>query len=301
MIHGVPPVPQPTVEPRNAAETESQYGDLLKVSVYDRVASLLVAALVMTAAVVAMLVIVWWTSTLLTSTKTQEIFIVEEEGEGEGEEGSGSDRFDAPEMEEPGMEQLDLAEPDVQETLMAVTDAVSSVAATLDAVESNSSTRGQGGSGNRKAGSGVIPRWKRWEIRYISTTLKAYAKQLDFFGIELAAMGGGRPGVDYARFENGQLQARRQPPDTEDKRLYFVWQGGPFQEQDRALMARAGVNAQGRLLCQFFSPELENQLAVLEQQKLNGQSLKKVRRTVFGVRPAGRGFEFYVLEIQWRS
>lgn len=295
------PVPKTPVESRDPAETDSQYGDLLKVSVYDRVASLLVAALVMTGALVAMLVVVWWTSTLLTSKKTQEIFIVEEEGDGEGDEGSGPDPTSTPEMEEPGMEQLDLTEPNVQETLMAVTDAVSSVAATLDAVQSNVSSRGTGGSGNRKAGSGVIPRWKRWEIRYIATTLEAYAKQLDFFGIELAAMGGGRPGVDYARFDAGQLRARKQSPNDEDKRLYFVWQGGPFQEQDRTLLSRAGVESQGRLLCQFFSPELENRLAVLEQQKLNGQALKKVRRTIFGVRPSGAGFEFYVLEIQWRS
>ena len=108
------------------------------------------------------------------------------------------------------MEELqDLVEPDVKDTLAAVTDAVSTVAASLDAMETVMSTRGRGGADGRKRGSGdTIPRWQRWEIRFQATTLESYAKELEFFGIELAALGGGRPGIDYAYFENGS------PEDT---------------------------------------------------------------------------------------
>jgi hypothetical protein len=83
--------------------------------------------------------------------------------------------------------------------------------------------------------------------------------------------------------------------------LYFIWQGGRFKDQDRALLSRAGVNTTGRVICQFYPPALEDQLAVLEQQQMNNRPLKDVKRTVFGVRPAGRGYEFFVVEIQWRS
>ncbi len=41
-----------------------------------------------------------------------------------------------------------------------------------------------------------------------ATTLESYAKELEFFEIELAALGGGRPGIDYAFFENGSIQSR---------------------------------------------------------------------------------------------
>lgn len=267
--------------------------DLLKVSAYDRVSSMIVALLVMVGSIVAMLGVVWWTSQLLTRPASQEVFLVEEEGEETNEQ-------DAREVQEPGLEDLALVEPDVQETLAAVTDAVSSISASLDAIETAVSTRGQGGEG-RKAGSGVIPRWQRWEVRFLSTTLESYAKQLEFFGIELAAMGGGKAGVDYAAFDKGRIVRRQSSEGDEDKRLYFVWQGGRFQQQDRTLLAQAGINTQGRITCQFFPPQLENTLAVLEQKQLGGKPLKQVKRTVFAVRPQGSGFEFYVVEIQSRS
>jgi hypothetical protein len=217
---------------------------------------------------------------------------VEEEGE------DLSDMLER--LEEPGVEELqDLVEPDVKETLAAVTDAVSTVAASLDAMETVMSTRGRGGADGRKRGSGTIPRWQRWEVRFQATTLEAYAKELDFFGIELAALGGGRPGIDYAFFDQGVLKSRS-TDEADDDRLYFIWQGGKFKEQDRALLTRAGINPTGRILCQFYPPALENQLAVLEQQKMGGRPLKDVRRTIFAVRPAGRGYEFFVVEIQWR-
>lgn len=272
----------------------TQYGDLLKVSAYDRVSSVIVSLLVMLGVLVGMLVVLWWTSQMLSRATTQDVFLVEEEGEQEGEQ-------DAREIQEPGMEDLALAEPDVQDTLAAVTDAVSSVAASLDAIDSAVSSRGQGAVDSRKAGNGVIPRWQRWEIRYIATTLDAYAKQLQFFGIELGAMGGGRPGIDYAYFQQSKLVKKQQPAGQEDKRLYFIWQGGKFQQQDRSLLSQASVNTQGRVTCQFFSPELENSLAVLEQKELGNRTLKQVRKTIFGVRPAGKSFEFYVVEVQWRS
>jgi hypothetical protein len=95
--------------------------------------------------------------------------------------------------------------------------------------------------------------------------------------------------------------ARRQPAGQKDDRLYFVWQGGRFRDEDRAVMSRAGINTSGRIVCQFCPAEIENQLATLEQQQLGNRALRDIRRTIFGVRPAGRGFEFYVIEIQWRA
>ena len=57
----------------------------------------------------------------------------------------------------------------------------------------------------------------------------------------------------------------------------------------------------GRVVCQFYPKDIENQLAVLEKQQMGSRALRDVKRTVFGVRPAGRGFEFYVIEIDYRA
>jgi len=270
---------------------------LLKVSAYDRAASMLVAALVMVGLFVLLLFIVWVTTRVFFVPAPPEVFLVDEEPGTTNPEGTARD------IHEPGIEELtDIIEPDITETLAAVTEAVSSVAASLDAVDGVMATRGKGAGDNRKRGSGaVIPRWQRWEIRFESTTLEAYAKQLEFFGIELGALGGGRGGVDYAQMKSGSPQQRSVDADTKDDRLYFIWQGGKLKQQDQSLLQQAGISTTGRVLCQFYPKSIENQLAVLEKQKLGSRPLRDVKRTVFGVRPAGRGFEFFVVEIDYRA
>ena len=272
------------------------HGDLLKVSAYDRAASMLVAALVMVGLFVTLLFIVWLTTRVFFVPSAPEVFLVEDEPGTTNPEGTARD------INEPGIEELtDIIEPDITETLAAVTEAVSSVAASLDAVDGVMATRGKGAGDNRKRGSGdVVPRWQRWEIRFESTTLESYAKQLEFFGIELGALGGGRGGVDYAQMKGGSPQQRAVNADAKDDRLYFIWQGGKLKQQDQALLQQAGVSTTGRVVCQFYPKSIENQLAVLEKQKLGSRPLRDVKRTVFGVRPAGRGYEFYVVEIDYR-
>ncbi len=49
------------------------------------------------------------------------------------------------------------------------------------------------------------------------------------------------------------------------------------------------------MVLQFFPAELENRLAYMELQ-YQGRKAKDIRRTRFGVRVAGKGFEFYVME-----
>jgi hypothetical protein len=269
-----------------------RHGDLLKVSAYDHAASWLVALLIMVGVGVGALTVIWITTRVFTRPAPPEMILVEEE--------PGTEMPEGPAISEPGLDELNLEQPDVQDTLAAVTDAVSTVAASLDAIETAVSNRGSGGDQRRAGGGDHLPRWQRWEIRYLDTTLEAYVKQLEYFGIELGAMGGGRATVDYAQFQSGRAATRSLPDGEDDERLYFIWQGGRFREQDRTLLSQAGIATAGRMLCQFYSPELENQLALLEQEARGSRPLRDIRRTVFGVRAAGRGYEFYVVEIQWR-
>ena len=273
-----------------------QTEDLLKVSPYDRASSMLIALLILIGTAVALLFFIWLTGRVFYKPSMSEILLLEEESGTQNPPGTARD------INEPGIEELnDLQEPDVKDQLAAVTDAVSSIAASLDALEGVVATRGKGMGDNRKRGNGddVIPRWQRWEIRYDSTTLADYSKQLGFFKIELGVLGGGRPGVDYLSFEGGSAKTRT-VNDSEDDRLYFIWQGGKFRDQDRQLLAQAGVSTSGRVMCQFYSKELENRLANLEHRKKGDRALKDIKKTFFGIRGSSNNYEFYVMDIRWR-
>lgn len=74
-----------------------------------------------------------------------------------------------------------------------------------------------------------------------------------------------------------------------------------MKQADAELLAKAGVNVTGAIQMQFIPPETENMLAHAEHQALGGRKLKEVQRTVFGVRPKGDGFEFYVIDQRYRA
>ena len=257
---------------------------------------MLIALLILIGTAVALLFFIWLTGRVFYKPSMSEILLLEEESGTQNPPGTARD------INEPGIEELnDLQEPDVKDQLAAVTDAVSTIAASLDALEGVVATRGKGMGDSRKRGNGddVIPRWQRWEIRYESTTLADYAKQLGFFNIELGVLGGGRPGVDYLGFAGGAAK-KRTVNNSDDERLYFIWQSGKFKEQDRQLLAQNGIPTSGRVMCQFYSKELENRLANLELQKRGNRPLKDIKKTFFGITGSSNNYEFYVMDIRWR-
>ncbi|MEZ6118635.1 MAG: hypothetical protein R3C28_18995 [Pirellulaceae bacterium] len=273
--------------------------ELLRTSAYDQVSSLLISLLILVGTAVAMLVVIFITGRVFRMPAPPMMLLVEEESGTQNPPGTAQD------INEPGIEELeDLAEPDVKDTLAAVTDAVSTVAASLDAVEGVVATRGKGMGDNRKRGNGedVIPRWERWEIRYTSTTLEAYAKQLEFFQIELGAISPARAAIEYATFRNGVPTKRPADPNVEEDRLYFSWQGraSKFKDQDMTLLRQAGINTAGAIICQFYSKELEIVLANVELNKHGDRPLKDIKKTIFGIQPGGSGFEFVVVDIRLR-
>lgn len=282
---------------RLAAETQ--------VSLFDRISSLLVALLILVGFFVLILFLIWLTNRALYRERAVPVTLIEELA-GRGDHALGTAR----DLEEPGVEELpDVVEPQLSETLEAVTDAVSSQAATLEALEGNAeftgTGRGQGDS--RMAGPGgegsadIVPRWERWEVHFSTTSRDEYARQLDFFGIELGAVGGGTPNVDYATGLSKPTPSRRSAPGDQEKRLYMTWNSGVLQEMDRQLLEQAGITTRGRIIMQFYPPEQEQKLAELENAKAGGRSVKEIRKTMFGVRAAGTGYEFYVIDQQYRT
>jgi hypothetical protein len=147
-----------------------------------------------------------------------------------------------------------------------------------------------------------VPPWERWEIRWVTTGLQVYGKQLDFFKIELGAMGGGSSQVDYAgNFQKAQPDRRSGKPE-EENRIYMIWmdERNAIAAMDKQLLERAGINTRRRVLAQFLPDEVDKTLRGLEGQQIGNQDPRTLLKTVFGVRAVGAGYEFHVLEVRYR-
>jgi hypothetical protein len=210
------------------------------------------------------------------------------------------------------MEELaDEIEPQVEQLLEAVTATVSTQATALDAIEtpmlSNSPGSGLGDSrppGPLGEGDNIIPRGERWEIRYNANSVASYAEQLDFFRIELGALGGGQKQVDYALNLKKSTPDRRQGSSDAEKRLYMLWTAGNLRRFDQQLLRGAGIATNGRIVVQFYPQSVEEQLFQIEMAYANANgrtSPKQIKQTVFGVRRRGAEYEYFVVSQLYRA
>lgn len=288
--------------------------EALRVSAYDNVASLLIALLILIGFVVLLLVIVWLTTHLHFSREYVHVDLLEYAGRGDHAAGFERD------PEEPGLEEMEeLMEPQIEATLEAVTDVVTSQTAAFDAIEMSAAatSKGAGGMGDSRPpgplGEGVtdvIPPWERWEIQFSTAGIDAYARQLDHFEIELGAIGGGSPNVDYAsQLATASPRKRTGKPD-EEKRMYMTWEknAGPMAVFDRQLAGKAGIKIDRRSILQFYPKKTEQLLQNVEfqaaadargttPQQLDPRVLLK---TIFGVRSVRGGYEFFVVDQYFR-
>lgn len=284
---------------------EAQALKSLRAGAYESVASLLIALLIIVGLAVGSLFVIWLTNRLMFTQKTVPVELVDYAGRGDHAAGFARD------LEPPGPEELEeeMYEPQLEATLESVTDVVTTQSAALDAIaaEAVATTKGGGLGDSRGPGpegegrSDIIPPWERWEIRYTTSGLDPYARQLDFFKIELAAVGGA-PLVDYA-FNLAKTKAdHRTGKPQDEKRMYMTWKNadGPLAGFDRRLLARAGINAQRRLVLQFYPRETELKLLRLEAEHAKGRDAREFLKTIFGVRAAANGYEFYVIDQSFR-
>lgn len=277
----------------------------LRVSAYDRVASLLVSLLILLGgSVLAMLAIA---ISLREGPKPQVIapITVIEEGYGRGDHEAGTARDEKNRQ----VDEIDeFFPPQIDDSVQAVSQVVATDITLLESLDDQvvSSGTGTGRGDSRRpgplgeGGEVVVPRWERWQIRFNSANMDEYASQLDFFGIELAAMGGGKPTVDYALKLLQDQPQRRSGASDQEKRLYMTWRSGEMIQADKQLLAKAGIDTTNRLVLQFYPPATETLLAGLEQQRLGNHTLRDVKRTSFGVRGTKGNYEFYVIAQEYR-
>jgi hypothetical protein len=210
------------------------------------------------------------------------------------------------EFEEPNPEEInEVLDPPIEQTLESIASVVSTEAPQLDAVEGSTSLgSGEGdgtgdGRGKGPGGPGTedgIPAYERWEVRMSATSLDEYARQLEFFGVELGVAGGGNPNVEYiSKLTAPKPDVRRGDPKAE-KRLRFLHRSGELRQADRQLAARAGVQTDGRVVFQFYSEQMYKTLLQLEYDRKGKRTISQVRKTIFGVRGTGGRYEFFVIE-----
>ncbi len=276
----------------------------------DSVASLLLSLVIMIGLGVFALGLVFILSTMKPHDPIR-IFVEEERIAGRGDNAAGFAR----DLEPPGSEEAEqLTEPAVEQSLQAVTETLSSISASLETVESGAAVgskgSGQGDSrppGPEGEGDNIIPRFERWELKFTARDSKSYAKQLDFFKIELGAIGGGRTEVDYL----GNLSAapeKRTGPGKDEKRMYFVARSeNQLQKYEKDLLSKSGIATSGSVILKLISKELEQQLAELEKSYAvtkRGPKVmaKEFAKTVFECQPGeGKGYQWVVVEQRYRT
>ena len=281
------------------ATTQPKSGNYeLEVSPYERVASMVLALLVLVGSAVVIMFLLWLTSQIFASREAPPVQL-EDIGIGDGGI-SGGTELDAPLAEELGME-TDLEEPSLEETLATIADAVSPRVAMLDdpfatedAVTGRGGSTGTGGGTGGGSGSGS-GKARRWEVKFLpGNTIETYARQLDFFKIEMGVLlDKGR--VVYASNFTRQRPTRREGRSDQEPRYYLTWRSGGLQQADRELLTRAGIDHQNRLILKFLTRELELDLQEKEKAYAAGSN-RKIRTTYFGIRSRGGGYEFYVVD-----
>jgi hypothetical protein len=275
----------------------------LRVSRYDRAASMLLALLTVVGSAVVVLLMVWLTNRILVPQMAVPVQLAEIDtsvGTGEGPLGDGQT------LAGPIDQPIGVPEPVVQEKITAIADAVLAKEAILDdpalVDRPNSPVRNPlgrgGGYGGTGTGGGGKPRG--WEVYFRKgDTLDSYARQLDFFGIELGVLMPNNQLTCVSALSRPKPTVRTVAADAE-KRYYLTWRTGELQQADHELLARAGVQSQGRIILKLLPPAVEAKLWALEKANA-GRNAALVRKTRFGVQPDGSGgYAFYVMEQRLR-
>jgi hypothetical protein len=187
-----------------------------------------------------------------------------------------------------------LGGPSLGDSLAAVAGAVEAKAGLLDDPARFATGKPQASWGDQRKGAVVNPS-RNWEIRFLKgNTTEKYARQLDFFEIEIAAVMPDNKLIYASKLSKAKPETRTGPAD-EEKRCYLTWSDGDLSRADADLLTRAGAGTGDRVVLKVLPPAIEATLAGLEKTYA-GDAADDVYKTRFGIRAAGDGYEFYVLD-----
>lgn len=280
---------------------------VLRVTSYDRAVAGVVTTVVAMLAVCGLVGTVWVLTRQPAPARAVPLELVEFSG---GVADGAIDetlRVDSPDAENPDASPADeISEVlEIAESLESITElsdaAAEPVQQQFESGLKNTGQRGSAsGTGRRALGSGGgaagIPREQRWFVRFADDAdLDEYARQLDFFRIELGALLPGGELVYLTAVSAPAAQVRRVKTGGQEARLYMTWQGGQRRFADAQLFQRAGINVPGDApLFHFYPPDVEAALAQLERD-FRGRPVTQIKRTYFHVtRQPQAGYRFEV-------
>jgi hypothetical protein len=258
------------------------------------------------------LLIAIWLSNLLPEIESLEVVMTT--GDGGFEDGDPDESLDVESIEDPtddpsvSNDQDVVQLEEITEQVITLSENASQLTSPTDYADPNAggnpgSAEGTGGRplGTGGKGNGGTKREQRWIVEFADKgDLKSYARQLDFFKIELGcAFRDGR--IYYVKNMGTSPVVREAKLNSDDKRLYMNWQGGSDRmKADLDLLAQAKVPdpASGTVL-HFYDPATEQTMATVEKA-YSGKPIEQIRRTYFQVRSAGAGYEFFVTDQKLR-
>lgn len=157
------------------------------------------------------------------------------------------------------------------------------------------------GTGRRPLGMGVgekgLPREQRWFVAFADGgTLDQYARQLEYFQIQLAALVPSGKLIYLSNLTAERPDTREETDGSREQRMYMTWQGGRLRAADRELFAKAGVDITGGILFHFYPKQTEQRLAQLEYDRAqrSNRTIDQIRRTYFVVRRSLNEYQFAV-------
>lgn len=283
--------------------------DSMRTNKVEQVSSFLISLVVMFGLAVGMLFLLFLLQ--MNWQRPQEMILEVEQIAGRGDNAAGFERdFDPPGAEE--VEQLQ--EPALEQTLQMVTDAISAIAASMDTIATASAISGEGtGQGDSRPagpeGEGVdgVHRAERWELKFSARDRKGYASQLDAFGIELAAIGGGIKTIDYASNLSKSPTPRSGTRDQEKRLVFTYLANNALAQYDRLLLQAAGVPLKERTVLKFIPKPTEDLLAMAEkayylEKRSKDFRVSDIAKTIFECRPSKSGkFEWVVVDQRYRN
>ncbi len=279
----------------------------LRVSRFDAVTSGLMTVMIFAGSVTATLALLWWVSRF---ESPQKDFNVPTPQVAIGGFSAVEDLQQ--EFEQPGSQEFQsLNEPSLADSVAAVTTAASRISGSFSSrlsksgITSNSGTSIHSRMPGPNTAASVVPRSQRWQLNFSAKNQTNYAKQLDFFYIELGAVGGDILGLDIVNNLAGSPTSRRVEDASTEKRLYFIFKRpSPLMNYERSIHNQAGVDLQGRNMFKLIPQQLENLLAKIELDYATSKghpSITEVAKTVFESKPGGAGYEFEVIAQRYRN
>ena len=277
---------------------------VLVVTRYDQASSFLLATTVGLSLFVGLLAVAWYATRLPRPRDPVPVELIEVSGGAEDGAVNETLQLESPAdvTSDPSLAEVASDETEVQETLdnvLAMADeAVNQADRQFEQDARNAGKTGSAqGTGKRALGHGPgeagVPREQRWFIRYADRqTLEEYGRQLDFFGVELGAIVGGKL-IYLSKLSAARPEVRTETSGSGETRLYMTWQGGARKQADLQMFQKAGIAIGSSVVFQFYPRATENRLAELELAYKQRRA-SEIRRTYFSVDAASSGYVFTV-------